>query len=248
MSRYTKEQGRTGYVVSMIALAVAAVVLAVWAVAHFSGRFQEEQAQAGPQATQEATAEAIPEDWPVQPSALPTDRLVRGDGKFPDPLAVDLTDPDEVAETAARLAVSWDAGTEGTEAMGMRWAGPLLDPAMVQPETPDKPGVPNWARASQEQAFTSTQATPVGMHVEHEHAPGEEHVEGDELVPSDTTGELVKPYQFRVVYGWQGRKAGPDGGHWVHPAAGARTVYLGLVERDGEWKVLDYHQEHLPQL
>lgn len=217
-----------------VALALALVAGMAWWV--FTARLDPEVAGAGANADQ--AQESIPEDWPVQPTRDP-DRLVRGDGKFLDPEAVDTTDPDAVAEAAARLAVSWDAGVDGTEGAGIRYAEPLLDPALVLPEPPSRPGVEGWAQAAREQAFTTARATPVDLHSGHAE-------DAAELVPSDTTGELVKPYQFRVVYGWQGRVAGPDGGNWVHPSAGARTVYVGLVERDGEWKVLDYGQDHLP--
>lgn len=188
------------------------------------------------------SASASPWEWPVETSS-PAAGLEPGEGSFPDPAAVDRTDPDAVAEAVARISASHDAALDSSELDALERAGELVDPALLGAERAERTTVgPVWLAAQEHEAYSSAEVTPVeilALSHSHEGETEAEHAEhadrmGAEAVSAD--GEEVLAYEFEVVYQWKGR----DGWGSEPADAQVRGVQLSVAERGGEWVVVEH--------
>lgn len=169
------------------------------------------------------TATSVPKDWPVTPR--PADpQATPGDGQWPDPIHVEDNDAREVATRFASMATQWDTSTDKNETEALQRAKDAFGaPELKIPPAPERTS-PGWAQPTEHRAYTV-----VGT------AWNEHGLEGAQTGATyPPTGETVTPAAITTTYGWEGR----DG--WVVEQAGTRDVYLSLVERNGEWKVIEY--------
>lgn len=224
--------------ISIVVAAVVLVMVMVFAVGYFIDQREPKDYTPG-EVTPPPSSTTVPEpspsqwpsSWPATPSPTPSPDVEVGEGTFIDPGAVTRSDMNAVAESFIELTVSWDTlHDEGTQS-GLDRAMPLVDDAAVFKSGGNGIGA-GWLNASGHQAYSvpSVQFTPEAFHIE----------EGADLT-FPPTGEPITPIVAEASYRWQGR----DG--WVSETSASRTVFLSMIERDGQWFVIDYGYQDPPE-
>lgn len=213
-------------IVAFAVLAVGGMVLALMLVTN--QREEGPRPSAAPTSIPDPTPSEWPSSWPATPAPTETG-VVPGDGTFTVPEDVPRTDPEAVARAFAELTVSWDTVTDSGTQEGLERAMPFVaqDSAVV----PGGAGIAaGWRNAQEHDAYTLPSAEVMPWHSEGEAPPVYE-----------PTGEQITPVPLEATYKWQGR----DG--WVSESSASRTVYVSLVDRGGEWVVVDYSFVDPPQ-
>lgn len=185
-----------------------------------------------PSAPDPSPSVSQPWTWPVQ-TVEPSEPVVPGEGTFVDPAGVDRTDPDAVAEAAARALASHDTLTDedytDSEARALEFYAPELPPMGAAERA--TVGA-SWLEAQEHDGYTTPVLSPVPVPI-HGPEPGRGPWLGVPTVSAD--GEDVLAYQYRVLLNWAGR----DGWGSDPREAQVRVVKLSLAERDGQWVVVE---------
>lgn len=216
----TRQRRRRRIMWGLGVTALVLVVALVWA----SGVLGQRVAQDAPAPDVSRETSAPSEDsmpWPIPatPSQDPAPE------SSPLPGEVDRTDPDSVAEAFALMTVSWDTPEDTNETPAAERAREAFGAEeLALSPAPVRAGA-GWLGPSQQGSYTTATATVTPM---------DEHMtEHAVYVP---TGERVRPVTVAVTYRWVGTDPA-TGDPWPEES---REVLLSLVERDGEWEVIEY--------
>lgn len=209
---------------AIAALLVAALLVVggmIVVVKYLNGRSSSDSEPVAADVTVTQPSESVPPSWPVTPSPAPDD-VELGDGTFTSVEEADPADVESVAITFAEVVSSWDTALDTSEKDALDRAAPLMAPEMTLPPSSER--ATGWAEPFEHRAFSVPNAVPYALH----DAPP-----ASALV-NPMTGEQMTPFAVCVPYSWEGRDA------WSQLDAGARLVHLSLVQREGQWKVIEY--------
>lgn len=225
-TRDARRKKAAGLLVLLALLCVAGLVLLSALLSDWQGGEERAPADAptsagAPRTGPESSSSA---PWPsyTQPSRAPA-------SPSPSAAEVDRGDPEAVAAAFVEEAASWDTTTDTNESAALaRAAAEYGAPELVLPEAPVRPSA-EWLEPARHAAVSVPVVEVSGetLHVDEEHLV---------FVP---TGERVTPVVVAVSWGWSGVDP-VEGTPWSQAEAGARAAAVSVVERDGQWVVIDF--------